>query len=114
MFEARVKAPPPGRYNVQVISGALSADDVLVSSSKARTVMMDEQELAERAGWIASATGGVVVESDDLGPLVTHLRSLRQSRVMRAVHPVRSLLYVLAFAALLCVEWTVRRRGGLA
>jgi hypothetical protein len=114
LFEARVKAPPPGRYNVQVIGGDLSADDVLVSGSEARTVVVDEQELEEKARWIATATGGVVVEPDDLGPLVTHLRSLRQSRVIRAVHPARSPWYVLAFAALLCIEWTVRRRGGLA
>jgi len=114
LFEARVKAPPAGRYNVQVISAALSADDVLVSGSEARTVVVDEQALEERAQWIASATGGVVVEIDDLGPLVTHLRSLRHNQVLRAVHPARSLWFMLAFAALLCIEWTVRRRGGLA
>ncbi len=67
-----------------------------------------------RGRLIAAATGGVAVSTADLAPLERHLRSLTSGEVERTVRPGRSWLLVLAFAALLCAEWTIRRRRGRA
>ena len=63
---------------------------------------------------VATATGGVAVSTADLAPLERHLRSLASREVERTVRPGRSWLLVIAFAALLSAEWTIRRRRGRA
>jgi hypothetical protein len=113
VFEARAKVPPPGRYDVQVTAGGATADAILLSASDARPSprTMD----AERgARLLASDTGGVAVSPDDLDPLERHLRSLSKSTAQSVSRPARSIWFTLCFAALLCAEWLLRRRRGLA
>jgi hypothetical protein len=62
---------------------------------------------------IAAATGGVVVNAGDLTPLVDALRALPAPQAVHDWRPTRSVWFVAAFAALLCLEWTMRRRMGL-
>lgn len=59
----------------------------------------------------AAATGGRVVSG--AADLVQHLAAFEQATVERRVRPMRSPWWLLPFVAVLCVEWTLRRRAGL-
>ncbi|HET7219707.1 MAG TPA: hypothetical protein VFJ02_16740 [Vicinamibacterales bacterium] len=113
VFEGRIVAPAEGRYDVQVASEQTTADDVLITAADVRHAAGTLDSSADVAGAIAMSTGGVAVGAEDLAPLERLLASLPQGVTTRAIHPVRSMLYVTAFAALLCAEWTLRRRRGL-
>ena len=62
---------------------------------------------------IPELTGGIRVRADDLDPLVRHFRSLPRTTHSVAMHPMRSGWWMVPFAAILCVEWALRRLGGL-
>jgi len=62
---------------------------------------------------VPELTGGVVVASSDLSPLVQHLLEIPRPSRRVAAHPMRSTWWMVAFAAALCAEWTLRRRRGL-
>jgi hypothetical protein len=61
---------------------------------------------------VAAATGGVLTDGSHLEPLERHLRTLEHRNVPADRHPTRSAWWGLAFAAALCGEWALRRRGG--
>jgi hypothetical protein len=113
VFEARVRAPAVGQYNLHVTSGnGATADDVLIVVPNARhpaDVHAGSNGIVEA---IAASTGGVAVSAGDLAPLQRHLRSLPRRHVERKIRPAGSVWFVIAFAALLCGEWAVRRRRG--
>jgi hypothetical protein len=108
-FEGRLKISHAGRFDVSASSGATTADTVVIAAGDARGA--EDANLRRRA--IASATGGVHVSARDLTPLLESLRALPAPEITRHVRPARSIWLVVAFAALLCVEWTMRRRAGL-
>jgi hypothetical protein len=108
-FEGRVPAPAAGTYQVEVSSGAAEANTVMLVADDAR----HPSGSVDRQTAIAVATGGVVVGADDLAPLVQAVRALPASHVSRDVHPTRSPWFIIAFATLICAEWTLRRRAGL-
>ena len=114
-FEGRVEAPPAGKYDLQVSTATgATVDQVISVVADARHPSAAAGD-ADRAGrLVASATGGVAVSASDLAPLERHLRSLASGEVERTVRPGRSWLLVLAFAASLSAEWTIRRRRGRA
>jgi hypothetical protein len=68
---------------------------------------------SDRVKLIAESTGGIAATADDLSALEAHLASLPAGVGAGVIHPSRSLWFVLAFAALACAEWTLRRRKGL-
>ena len=112
LFEGTVKAPEAGSYDVQVRSAAVTADAVLVAAANARP--SSALRAAEEApALVAAATGGVVVNASDLGPLERHLRSLPKAERRVAAHPARTWWFALVFAGLLSAEWALRRKRGL-
>ena len=108
VFIGRVRIPNPGEYVIDATAGPLTADAVVIGAPDAQNA--DDGEARREA--IARATGGVVVKGDDLSPLVGAIRALPAPRLTHERRPTRSIWFVSAFAALLCVEWTMRRRTG--
>ncbi len=84
----------------------------MVADARHPTAAAEDTGTAGRL--VATATGGVAVSTADLAPLERHLRSLTSGEVERTIRPARSWPLVLAFAALLSAEWTIRRRRGRA
>ncbi|HEY7497168.1 MAG TPA: hypothetical protein VH740_01575 [Vicinamibacterales bacterium] len=113
MFEGRMHAPQPGRYDVRVATTTATADAVLLSAGDARSSPA-VRSAERRASLLAAATGGVVVTPDDLGPLERHVRGLPRPETRVPFHPARSAWFVILFAALLSIEWLTRRKHGLA
>jgi hypothetical protein len=112
-FEGRLRAPAEGRYDVRVSSGTASADDVLLTATDVGRPRPAEDARSDRARAIASATGGIAVSSSDTAALERWLGALPRSKVTKTVRPARSMWFVIAFAAVLCAEWALRRRRGL-
>jgi hypothetical protein len=113
-FEAVLQAPRPGDYTVEAASGSLVAEDVLTVAADLKRVTPTDAALDDEARLIATATGGVVVSVDAVTVLEDHLRSLARGRREVRLYPARSPWFAAAFVALLCLEWTLRRRRGLA
>ena len=108
VFEGSVKIAAAGRFDVSASSGGSAVDTVVIAADDVRRL----DDTPDRRAAIASATGGVLVDAQDLGPLMQSLRASSAPRVSRELHPTRSVWFVVAFAALLCAEWTIRRRAG--
>jgi hypothetical protein len=62
---------------------------------------------------VPELTGGVVVASSALSPLVSHLSGIPRATRRESAHPMRSAWWMAVFAAALCAEWTLRRRSGM-
>ena len=114
VFEGRVVAPAPGTYDLQVRSADATADMALISADRARTPARGTIAERDRLQLISNATGGISATADDLSALIEHLRGLGTVTRGETVHPSRSLWFVLAFVGLVCAEWALRRRRGLA
>ena len=108
VFIGRVRIPAPGDYVIDATAGSHAADAVVIGATD--TQRPDDGDARREA--IARATGGVVVTADDLSPLVGAIRALPAPRIPHDRRPARSIWFVSTFAALLCVEWTMRRRTG--
>ena len=80
-FEARVRAPHAGRYDVHATSGDLSVDDLLTVAEDVKRPAPADVHVAAASRLLTSATGGVAVRMDDLGPLERHLRSLPKAQL---------------------------------
>jgi len=112
VFEGDVPARTAGRYDVRVeTSVGVSADTPLIVSPAADASRAPVDP--ELAATVATATGGVVVTSDRLQPLIDRLGALSHETIVRTGHPFRSPWWGVAFAGLLTAEWTLRRRRGL-
>jgi hypothetical protein len=114
LFEGVLKAPDAGTYDVRVAIGNVTADAVLVTAPDARPSLSLVNGAQQASRLLADASGGVIVTMDDLGPLERHLRSLPRSAASVVIHPARSIWFVIALSMLLCTEWILRRRRGLA
>ena len=62
---------------------------------------------------VPELTGGVAAPSSDVSPVVQHLLEIPRLSRRVTVHPMHSAWWMVAFAAMLCAEWTMRRRSGL-
>ena len=112
VFEASFAAPQPGRYDVRVETDAgTSADSPFVVS--VGDPMMDDDRTGRSSEAVAHATGGVVVTTENIDPLVERLRALSRETVPTVRHPMRLPVWAFAFGGLLAAEWLVRRRRGL-
>jgi hypothetical protein len=54
------------------------------------------------------------VSADRLTPLESHLVGLARPAVPKRIYPTRSPWWTLSFVAILCAEWWIRKRRGLA
>jgi hypothetical protein len=108
-FEARLVAPGAGRHVLRAAAGPWTADaPVLVADGTRQPRGIDRPMLTR----IAIASGGVVVDGDDLAPLDAHLRD-RKVTLAAVAHPMRSAWWFTACIGALCGEWAWRRRRGL-
>jgi hypothetical protein len=105
-----IGAPRAGQYDVRVSSGGgVTADAPLIVADGVRHPPAHEEDALRL---LARVTGGAMADASDLRPLEAHLRSLPRSTVEATRHPMHSAWWSLAFAAALCGEWALRRRGG--
>jgi len=109
VFEGRLEAPAEGTYLIRASIPGASFETALVVSGGARAA---RAVLGKSARLLAGASGGVAATVDDLAPLVAHLDSLPAAPAARAVHPTRSPWWMAGVVALMCAEWTLRRRRG--
>jgi len=110
VFEGTVSAPDAGRYEARAsLAGDLTAGAPLLVAGGVRQPPEHDREAMDL---VAAVTGGVVTDSSNLAPLESHLRRLGRRDVPAERHPTRSVWWGVAFAAALCGEWALRRRGG--
>jgi hypothetical protein len=112
VFEGSFVAPGVGRYDVRVDTDAGTSADIPFVVSAGDPLTESDGGVA-LSGPIARATGGVVVTSENVEPLVEQLRALGRDMVPTTRHPMRSLWCAMAFVGLLAAEWSIRRRHGL-
>ncbi len=109
-FEGVASAPRAGRYEARAsLAGDLMAGAPLLVADVVRHPPGHDRDAM---ALVAAATGGVVTDGSHLEPLERHLRSLGHREVPADRHPTRSVWWGFAFAAALCGEWALRRRGG--
>ena len=112
VFEGSFAAPQAGRYDVRVETDTgASADTPFVVS--VGNPLVDDDRTGQSSEAVAHATGGVVVTTENIDPLVERLRALSRETVPTVHHPMRSPLWAFAFGGLVSAEWLVRRRRGL-
>ena len=112
VFQGSFVAAQVGRYDVRVETDAgSSADSPFVVSVGDPLAGDDPTGRSSEA--VAHATGGVVVTTENIDPLVERLRALSRETVQTVWHPMRSPLWPFAFGGLVSAEWLVRRRRGL-
>jgi hypothetical protein len=107
VFRGEFLPSEPRTYTVLARAGRAEAAAQLLTGG-APIESADEREAAS----VAVATGGVTASADDLQPVVDHLRARQRATMNATVHPMRSGWWVLPFATVLCLEWTIRRRRG--
>ncbi len=109
-----------GQFRAPARAGTLTVtaerDDVVAAA----TVLVDP---AAAHPWLdrgasleafAAAHGGRLVGAQDIGPLVAELRRAAERRpASLTIRPMRSAWWIAPFAAVLGVEWTLRRRRHL-
>ena len=112
VYAGEWRPPAAGMFNVSVVAGPLRGDAVVAADAGiAPGSAADPDGLA----LIAHASGGGVFPSDQSHALVAAMGTTYPARtVTRAVHPMRSAWWAMAFAGLLCAEWAVRRKRGLS
>jgi len=110
VFEGTIDAPHAGRFEARasLAGGPTASAPVLVDA-----VRQPPGDDRDAIALVAAATGGIVTDGAHLEPLERHLRGLERGEVSADRHPARSAWWVFAFAAALCGEWALRRRGGL-
>jgi hypothetical protein len=114
----------PGVFAGDWPAGAAGAYDVSVNAmgrhadarvDVAADVVQPSPPASESLALFAQASGGRAFPADRPEDLSAALaEAYPPARVVRRVHPMRSPWWCLPFAALLCAEWILRRRRGLA
>ena len=110
LFEGTWRPARDGDADVSVAVGALQGDVIVrVDAAAAIARPPDRDGLS----LVAAATGGQVFPADRLPALVEALSRAYPEAVTWRPRPVmRSVWWAVAFAGLLGVEWTLRRRSG--
>jgi hypothetical protein len=107
-FAGELDARTEGPCRVSATLNNVSASTPLLVRD-VRTARAPDTDLATAI----TAHGGTVVNSGDEETLITMLRGSASPRDMSTrVHPMRSPLWIIPFAACLGGEWWLRRRGG--
>jgi hypothetical protein len=112
VYEGEWRARSAGLHNITVASGDLRGDATVTVAPSALHASAADVKALQLA---AAATGGRAFPSNEIDALVAAMRQAHPSgRVVRSIHPMRSPWWVVPFAGLLCVEWAVRRKRGMA
>jgi hypothetical protein len=110
VLEGLIATSLPGVYAVTVtLANGARTQSTFVAHDDG-LALSGSGEALER---VPELTAGVTVASSDLSPLVRHLSDIPQPSRRLAAHPMRSVWWMVVFAAALCAEWTLRRRSGL-
>ena len=111
-FRGAFRAPGvPGAYSVIAAANGSTGARPLLVSRNVRSGNLSEPGLVSA---FASAHGGTVVTAEQLADLPAVLERTVQPVVRRVVwHPMRSVWWLLPFAATVSLEWFLRRRRGL-
>jgi hypothetical protein len=109
-LEGSIATSLPGVYGVTVLLANGARSQTTFVADDDASVLSGSAEDLER---VPELTGGVVAASSDLSPLVRHLSEIPRPSRRVTMHPMRSAWWMIAFAAALCAEWTLRRRSGL-
>jgi hypothetical protein len=110
VFEGRLRTRTAGTIDVHVTADNGAVGDEILTV--ADDVAHPDGEGQRSLDLVAAATGGVAVTAADLGPLEQHLRNLPAMTAAAPWHPTRSPWFIVAFVALACSEWALRRRRG--
>ena len=113
LFTGRVTMPQQGRYGIQVSCGDATVDEDVLSVESAASAAPSAAAERDRLELIARATGGIAASASDRSALLEQLRTLPAGERREGSRPSRSLGFMIAFAALACGEWVLRRRRGL-
>jgi hypothetical protein len=109
VFTGEWRARPWGATNVTVVVGDLRGDAAVTVTQDAASARLttEDMDLAARS------TGGGAIHASRPGELVEALKaSYPASRVSERRRIMRSAWWSVPFAALLCVEWALRRKRG--
>lgn len=114
--------PEPGTFEGQVSSSGAGIHSIRVETDRAAAettflVAADAGALArttpDMLADLPQLSGGIAASADRLDPLIDRLAELPRPSGPARVRPFRSAWVPWIFAALLCGEWTMRRRVGL-
>jgi hypothetical protein len=111
-FHGVVRAPAtPGLYRLAVAANGARGDAALMVRGDAAQPSPEAPDLVR--AW-AESRGGAAISAADVGSLGTRLLATIHPADRRMTwHPMRSAWWILPFAALLSLEWWLRRRRGL-
>jgi hypothetical protein len=107
-YEGRLVAAKEGRHVVAASALNASAEVPLLVGAD---VVHPSTDLSAASAHAAEVSGGAVVA--DASSLTLALASVDPGVAPKTRHPMRSVWWLVAFAVLLCAEWTLRRRSGL-
>ena len=114
--------PEPGTFEGQVSSSGAGVHSIRVETDRAAAettflVAADAGALARYTpamlADLPELSGGIATSADRLEPLIDRLAELPRPSGQSRVRPFQSASVSWIFAALLCGEWTMRRRAGL-
>jgi hypothetical protein len=109
VFEGHAAGSMTGTYDVEVTAAThVGRASFTVAEAVRRAPAGD----ADGLNLIAASTGGIAVRADNVAPLDSHLRNLGGESEPTVGRPMRSLWWLMPFAACLCAEWALRRRRG--
>jgi hypothetical protein len=110
VYEGSWSPSSAGDYDIAVTTGSLRGDAALMAMT---TVAAESAADPDGLALLARTSGGRVFRLDQSSALVDAMRNAYPSRrLIRPSHPMRSPWWVVPFAALLCAEWSFRRRHG--
>lgn len=112
VFRGSFRAPgEPGTYSIVAAANGASGATSLVVARDVRVANAAEPGLLAA---FAAARGGSVVSEGRLEALTSLLEAAVKPQARRVLwHPMRSVWWLLPFAAALSLEWYLRRRSGL-
>ena len=113
VVKANFTAPSkPGWYRVVFQVGRDSAETELVVADSVTPSLMSNESMMRM---LASSHGGSAVNESDLASLNAIVSNgIREAERRSPWYPMRSGLWIVPFAALLSLEWYIRRMSGLA
>jgi hypothetical protein len=110
VFEGSWRAEGEGPFNVTVSAGAARGDAGVIVAADAASPSPRNTEALDL---LAQAAGGRAFPASQLSDLVDRLKAAYPARrARRRVRVMESPWWCLPFAALLSIEWAVRRKGG--
>jgi hypothetical protein len=107
-FVAHIPSLPEGGYTVRVTAAGASAEVPLLVDGD---VVQPARDTPRALEFLAKATGGTVLRHVTAARHA--LAAIEAGEQSTEIRPMRSPWWIVPFAGLLAVEWSIRRRAGL-